>query len=125
MTAASQSEPADQSVDDVQTIATVLTQGASEAGETDDAAVPLVDRLAGKPLHLKQRCFVFSGLKLHCILLFCYSWCAPQRQLSMSVLTSYLGHYTCSIQTYKLKQNHQGVSQHMLQGCSKHAYALW
>lgn len=54
MTAASQSEPAGHSVDDMQTIATVLTQGASEAGGTDDAAVPLVDRLAGKLPHLKQ-----------------------------------------------------------------------
>ena len=52
--AASQSEPADHAADDMQTIATTLTQGASNAGETDDAAVPLVDRLAGKLLHLKQ-----------------------------------------------------------------------
>ena len=56
MTAASQSEPADHSVDDMQTIATTLTQGANTAGLTEDAAVPLMDRLAGKLLHLKQ-CF--------------------------------------------------------------------
>lgn len=46
MTAGSQSEPAD----DMQTSATTLTQNASKAGETQDAAVPLVDRLAGKLL---------------------------------------------------------------------------
>ena len=54
MTAGSQSEPADYSVDAMQTIATTLTQGVSKAGEADDAAVPLVDRLAGKLLHFKQ-----------------------------------------------------------------------
>lgn len=54
MTAGSQSEPADDSVSDMQTIATTLTQTASKAGETEDAAVPLVDRLAGKLLPSTQ-----------------------------------------------------------------------
>lgn len=60
MAAASQSEHADPSVDDMQTVATTLTQGPSKSGETDDAAVPLVDRLAGKLLHLKQLFYVLQ-----------------------------------------------------------------
>ena len=54
MTAGSQSEPTIYSEIDMQTIATSSTQGPGKAGKSDDAAVSLVDRLAGKPRYCKQ-----------------------------------------------------------------------
>ena len=45
---ASQTVPMSQGEADMQTVAAVLSEGPSIAKEADDAAVPLVDRLAGK-----------------------------------------------------------------------------
>ena len=53
---ASQPESASQEQNDIQTIAAVMHQGLSVADEADDAAVALVDRLAGKPCNAAQFC---------------------------------------------------------------------